>query len=27
VNFGAQSAFAAPNGLIRAPFFSAPALC
>ena len=27
VNLGAQSAFAAPDGLIRAPFFSAPALC
>ncbi len=27
VNLGAQSAFAAPDGLVAAPFFSAPALC
>jgi hypothetical protein len=27
VNLGAQSAFAASDGLISAPFFSAPALC
>ena len=27
VNLGAQPAFASPEGLIGAPFFSAPALC
>jgi hypothetical protein len=27
VNLGAQSAFTAPDGLVCAPFFSAPALC
>ena len=27
MNLGAQPAFAAPDGLIGAPFFSAPALC
>jgi hypothetical protein len=27
VDFGAQSALAAPDGLVAAPFFSAPALC
>lgn len=27
VNLGAQPAFAASDGLVRAPFFSAPALC
>jgi hypothetical protein len=27
VNLGAQSAFAATDGLVEAPFFSAPALC
>jgi len=27
VNLGAQPAFAAPDGLVDAPFFSAPALC
>ena len=27
VNLGAQSAFAASDGLVGAPFFSAPALC
>jgi hypothetical protein len=27
VNLRAQSAFAAPDGLLAAPFFSAPALC
>jgi hypothetical protein len=27
VNLGAQPALAAPDGLLAAPFFSAPALC
>ena len=27
VNLGAQASLAAPDGLFRAPFFSAPALC
>jgi hypothetical protein len=27
MNFGAQPAFAASDGLVGAPFFSAPALC
>jgi hypothetical protein len=27
MNLGAQSTFAASDGLVGAPFFSAPALC
>jgi hypothetical protein len=27
MNLGAQPAFAATDGLVEAPFFSAPALC